>query len=364
MANHGIHGRYGIVALAFIAGVALSFCVKAAEPVRGAYPILTTPYLADGAVDYDSLVKEAQWVDAAGVQGIIWPQSDDSIDLLTTEEKKRGMSALAKASKGFRARLCLGVEGRSTEEMLELARYGEELSAKYETRAPQLSTFNSQLSTRIVFISRPGDDCRTQDDLERYYEALAEVAKRPVIIQTYNGDKCPAPTVELLMKLAMRHPAIYGWIKEEVRDGFEANRRMKAELAAKPPLKTIFSAWGGWQWLYQSRRLGSEGVISERAALAPMLAEIWRLMEAKGETGKLDAAYAKYLLAINLMQTVPGDLRGYQLVFFKEKGIFNTTVSRVCVDKEDDPYKWKLDVLEVDEATKQEIMRRCSVEGN
>ena len=345
MFNHGIHGRHGIAALALIAGAALSFCVKAAEPVRGAYPILTTPYLADGAVDYASLVEEARWVDAAGVQGVIWPQSDDSIDLLTTEEKKRGMSALAKAAKGFRARLCLGVEGRSTDEMLELAQHGEALAAECDPR--------------IVFISRPADDCRTQEDLERYYEALAAVAKRPVIIQTYNGDKCPAPSVELLVKLATRHPVIYGWIKEEVRDGFAANRRMKAELAAKPPLKTIFSAWGGWQWLYQSRRLGSEGVISERAALAPMLAEIWRLMETKDESGALDAAYAKYLLAINLMQTVPGDLRGYQLVFFKEKGIFKTTVSRVCVDKDKDPYAWKLDVLEVDEGVRTEIMRRC-----
>ena len=314
--------------------------------IRGAYPILTTPYLADGSVDYDSLVKEAEWTDAAGVQGVIWPQSDDSIDLLTTDEKKRGMSALAKAAKGFCARLCLGVEGRGTDEMLEIARHAESLAAKQ--------------NPRTVFISRPADDCRTQEDLERYYEALAAVAKRAVIIQTYNGDKCPAPSVELLVKLATRHPATYGWIKEEVRDGFEANRRMKAELAAKPPLKTIFSAWGGWQWLYQSRRLGSEGVISERAALAPMLAEIWRLMEAKDATGALDAAYAKYLLAINLMQTVPGDLRGYQLVFFKEKGIFKTTVSRVCVDKDKDPYSWKLDVLEVDEGIKAEIMRRCS----
>ncbi len=327
------------------ASLVLNGAEVASADVRGAYPILTTPYLADGSVDYDSLVKEAEWTDAAGVQGIIWPQSDDSIDLLTTEEKKRGMSALAKASKGFRARLCFGVEGRGTDEMLELARHGETLAAECDTR--------------IVFISRPADDCRTQDDLERYYEALAAVAKRPVIIQTYNGDKCPAPSVELLVRLAECHPAIYGWIKEEVRDGFEANRRMKAELAAKPPLKTIFSAWGGWQWLYQSRRLGSEGVISERAALAPMLAEIWRLMETKDESGALDAAYAKYLLAINLMQTVPGDLRGYQLVFFKEKGIFKTTVSRVCVDKDKDPYAWKLDVLEVDEGVRTEIMRRC-----
>ena len=340
-------GKVVLLALALLLSIG-SFAAD--MPVRGAYPILTTPYLADGSVDYDSLVNEAKWVDRAGVDGVIWPQSDDSIDLLTAEEKKKGIEELMKASGGFRARLCIGVNGRDTVEMLEIARHAESLAAK--------------LNPRAVFISRPGDDCRTQEDLERYYEALATIARRPVIVQTYNGDKCPAPSVDLLVKLAERHPAIYGWIKEEVRDGFEANRRMKAELAAKPPLKTIFSAWGGWQWLYQSRRLGSEGVISERAALAPMLAEIWRLMEAKDDTGKLDAAYARYLLAINLMQTVPGDLRGYQLVFFKEKGIFKTTVSRVCVDKEKDPYKWKLGVLEVDDGVKVEIMRRCSVEGN
>ena len=335
-------GKVVLLALALVLSIG-SFAAD--MPVRGAYPILTTPYLADGSVDYDSLVNEAKWVDRAGVDGVIWPQSDDSIDLLTAEEKKKGIEELMKASGGFRARLCIGVNGRDTVEMLEIARHAESLAAK--------------LNPRTVFISRPGDDCRTQEDLERYYEALATIARRPAIVQTYNGDKCPAPSVDLLVKLAERHPAIYGWIKEEVRDGFEANRRMKAELAAKPPLKTIFSAWGGWQWLYQSRRLGSEGVISERAALAPMLAEIWRLMEAKDDTGKLDAAYARYLLAINLMQTVPGDLRGYQLVFFKEKGIFKTTVSRVCVDKDKDPYAWKLDVLEVDDGIKAEIMMRC-----
>jgi dihydrodipicolinate synthase/N-acetylneuraminate lyase len=346
--------KMGVAALGLIVLMSSPLLLNGEEAsprlIRGAYPILTTPYLADGAVDYASLVREAEWADAAGVDGIIWPQSDDSIDLLTTDEKKRGMSALAEKSAAFRARLCLGVQGRGTAEMLELARHVEELATRHDPR--------------IVFISRPADDCRTQEDLERYYDALAKVARRPVIIQTYNGDKCPAPTVELLVKLATRHPATYGWTKEEVRDGFEANRRMKAELAAKPPLKTVFSAWGGWQWLYQARRLGSEGVISERAALAPMLAEIWRLMETRDSTGALDAAYAKYLLAINLMQTVPGELRGYQLVFFKEKGIFKTTVSRVCVDKENDPYKWRLDVLDVDEGVKAEIMRRCSVEGN
>ena len=338
--------RFIAILAALCAASCAAHVMPPTPPICGPYPILTTPYLEDGSVDYEALVKEAQWVDGALVNGIIWPQSDDSIDLLTMDEKKKGILELVRRGSGFRARICIGVNGRDTAEMLELARYAEQLAGKY-------CGFD-----RILYISRPGDDCRTQEDIEKYYEALAAVVKRPVIIQTYNGDKCPAPSVELLVKLAERHPEIYGWIKEEVRDGFEANRRMKAELASKPPLKTVFSAWGGWQWLYQARRLGSEGVISERAALAPRLAEIWRFMEAKNDTG-LDEAYARYLLAINLMQTVPGDLRGYQLVFFKEKGIFKTTVSRVCVDKAKDPYRWKLDVLEVDDGVKAEIMRRC-----
>ena len=142
--------------LAIVAFVQCAFAADAS--VRGAYPILTTPYLADGAVDYDSLVRETEWADAAGVDGIIWPQSDDSVDLLTTDEKKRGMSALAEKSAAFRARLCLGVQGRDTAEMLALARYAETIATRHDPR--------------IIFISRPADNCRTQEDLERYYDAL------------------------------------------------------------------------------------------------------------------------------------------------------------------------------------------------
>ena len=257
------------------------------------------------------------------------------------------MSALAKAAKGFRARLCLGVEGRSTDEMLELAQHGEALAVECDPR--------------IVFISRPADDCRTQEDLERYYEALAAVAKRPVIIQTYNGDNCPAPSVELLVRLAERHPAIYGWIKEEVRDGFEANRRMKAELAAKPPLKTIFSAWGGWQWLFQSRQCGSEGLITERCAYAPLLAKIWRLMEANDQTGEVDLAYALLRLLID-QRNFPGGLRGYSLYYLQKAGCFANLVSREYEkSKQDDGgtrgegKKWKLGKVSLSDDQKAEL---------
>ena len=96
--------------------------------VRGPFPILSTPFTASGAVDYDVLARQAQFVDWCGSPGMIWPQSGDSVDLLTAEEKLRGMEVLAEATRGRRSALCLGVQGKDTEEMLVFAKQAERLA--------------------------------------------------------------------------------------------------------------------------------------------------------------------------------------------------------------------------------------------
>jgi 4-hydroxy-tetrahydrodipicolinate synthase len=126
---------------------------------------LSTPFTAAGAVDYEVLARQAQFVDWCGSPGMIWPQSGDSVDLLTTEEKLRGMEVLAEATRGRRSALCLGVQGKDTEEMLVFAKHVEKL-------AP------------AAIISRPPDSGKTENDLRNYWHALAGVARRPVIIQT------------------------------------------------------------------------------------------------------------------------------------------------------------------------------------
>lgn len=93
-------------------------------------------------------------------------------------------------------------------------------------------------------------------------------------------------------------------------------------------IHTVFSAWGSYQWLYQSRRIGSEGVISERVAYADVLAEIWRLMELRDSSGRLDDAFAKYLLMINISEFVPGSLRGGHLYVLQKRGVFKNLLSR------------------------------------
>ena len=284
--------------------------------IRGAFPILSTPYEQSGAVDYDVLAKEARFVADCKCQGAIWPQSGDSCDLLTVDEKLKGMEEIAKSLEGKKTVATFGCQGKTAEEMTVLAKWAEKLASKYKTS--------------IAVISRPPDDAVSQDDLKKYYLELEKCVNRPVIIQTAGGInyKGPAPSVELLVWLAKHNPDIFGYIKEE-SGGSKCNERMAAEIAAKPSIHTVFSAWGSWQWLHQARRIGSEGVITERPAYADLLAYIWEQIENGDRNDTLNDAYSKYLLMLNLKHYIPGDdLRGLHLYVLQKRGIFKNRLSR------------------------------------
>lgn len=308
-------------ALTSAAGVLGGAILKGGEPVagraklaagvdprvRGPFPILTTPFTAAGAVDFEVLAAQARFVNAGGCPGMIWPQSGDSVDLLTTAEKLEGMEVLAQEARGFRSALCLGVQGKDTAEMLAFAKHAEKLDP-------------------VAIISRPPDSGKTQEDLRQYWRALAAVAQRPVILQTTGGVayKGPVPSVELLTGLATEFPH-FGYIKEEANPVIP---RMRALLAAKPPIRCVFSARGGFGWLYESR-LGSEGLITERAVYAELLTRIWELQQTGEDPAALKDAFSKFLLMANLSETIPGGtLRGFQLYLWQKRGVFRTRVSR------------------------------------
>jgi dihydrodipicolinate synthase/N-acetylneuraminate lyase len=286
--------------------------------VRGPFPILSTPFTAAGAVDYEVLARQAQFVDWCGSPGMIWPQSGDSVDLLTTEEKLRGMEVLAEATRGRRSALCLGVQGKDTEEMLVFAKHVEKL-------AP------------AAIISRPPDSGKTENDLRNYWHALAGVARRPVIIQTSGGVayKGPAPSVKLLIELARESP-YFGYVKEETSP---IVARTKELVAAKPTIKRVFSAMGGFGWLFQAR-IGSEGLITERAVYADLLARIWELMQSGSDPAALQDLFSKFLLMLNLRETIPGNqLRGFHLYVWKKRGVFKNMLSREYGPKRSIPPK-------------------------
>lgn len=322
--------------------------VPSAERMKGPFVIASTPYLDDGSVDYDALAAEAKYIDASGCTGVIWPQSNDSIDLLTHEEKFEGIRRLAGAAKDFRdAVLTIGISGTNTAEMLELATGAERIVG--ESPAP------------IAFAARPPTDGTTEAEVREYYEALGKVAKRPVIIQTFVSDACPAPSVAFLRELSERFPKVYGYIKEE-SEGQRANERQAAERGMRPQVKTVFSAWGGWQWLYQFRQCGTEGLVSERPAYAPLVARIWSLMKNGDPDGRLMEAYAVYRYMIDQRAIPGGSLRGYSLYYLKKLGLFKTTLSRTYLKSKvtesgtfGEGHEWKLEDLSLTDAQRAEL---------
>ena len=350
MLKDGVCGKFGravSVAVATAAAVPAFCSVPTPREMRGPFPIMSTPYFEDGAVDYDALAREVKWVADCGCPGVIWCQSNDAVDLLSTEEKFKGFEACAAAAEGLGIVMTLGANGTNRTELLEIAAEIERVAERHPR-------------AKIAMISRPPDDARSQEELEAAWDALGRLSKRPVIFQTYGTKETPTPSVELIVRLANRHPHAFGYVKEEAA-GWGANERMLEESAAKPAMKTVFAGWGGWQWLVQLRHCGSEGLVTERCAYAPILAEIWRRYE-RGERGrKLTEAYAMYRLLVD-QRNFPGGLRGYSLYLLNKEGVFKNMVSRQYVKVEVTEggsfgvgREWKLETTTLADIQKREL---------
>ena len=268
--------------------------------MRGVFIILSTPYTAAKAVDYEDLGTEVAFLDRCGVEGLVWPQGSSELLQLTKEERMRGMEVLARAAKGKGPALVLGVQGADTAEMLEYASYAEQL-------APD------------AMIAIPPRKAKSLDDYREYFRALCKLTKRPVFIQTSGGAPSVVPSVELIVELAGEFPN-FGYIKEE-HDPVIA--RMRALIARRPdPIKRVFGAGFGVGSLYEMR-VGSDGTITGGAMYGDVYARLWDL-HFQNKAAEKRELFGKLLLMLNLDHDIPGT----RLYMMKKRGIFKTAVSR------------------------------------
>lgn len=281
-------------------GSAALLSAEPGKPMQGAFIILSTPYTSSKAVDWEDLAGEVDFLDRCGVQGLVWPQLSSELLQLTKDERLRGMQVLAKAAKGKKPVLVLGVQGDDTPEMLEYASHAESL-------APD------------AMIAIPPKKAKSLDDYREYFRALCKQTKRPVFLQTSGGAAGVVASVEFILELAREFPN-FGYVKEE-HDPVIA--RMAALVAQRPdPIKRVFGANFGNGWLYQMR-VGCDGTITGGAMYADIYARLWDLHRQNKADEKREL-FSKLLLMLNLDQDIPGT-RPYML---KKRGIFKTAVSR------------------------------------
>lgn len=317
--GHDVRGRIA-AALEKAKGEGCLFVPFVGMRLEGPFPLLLTPWTEDARVDIATLVKEAEYVNDAGAGGMIWPTAGERKEIAEAGDYEAGLDALVARSveKGreFKARVTAIVSGTNTEQGVEQAAAVERLAKKY--------------GAQLVILARPADDCTNQVMILDYYNALAKATTQTVIIQTFNG-KSPQPSVETLVTLAQNH-SIYGYVKEE-SPGLQVNSRME-QLLRHREIKGVFSGWGGKGWMFQGTRIGTCGVISQRAEYAPLFVKIWNLIKngADASDPELAKAYASYLYMANLgdIFSTWGDdeMRGPHLYVLERLGIFKNRLSR------------------------------------
>ena len=324
----------------------MTFCALfAAAKIGGVFPLLCTPYSEDGSLDCETLAKEASFVADCGADGIIWPAANDAIKWLSPEEERRGVEAIAAALDGRDVWFSPCCPGTNAVDMLRRVGVVNEVAARH----PRL---------RMTMLVRMLDDAKCDADYERQYDALASATKLPVIIQTYNG-KSPQQSVASIVALAKEFPQVYGWVKEESPGGL-VNGRMAELVAAKPAIKTVFSGWGAKGWLYQGRRIGTEGVVTQRAPYADLLVYIWKRIENGDADHTLTDAYSKLLLMYNIGDTFgkgSDDMRGPHLYVLQRRGIFTNRLTRVKAKGAKDK-KWEMKDVPLSDLEKAEIDAR------
>jgi len=268
--------------------------------MQGAFIIMSTPYTSSKAIDYEDLAGEVQFLDRCGVQGLVWPQLSSELLQLTRDERMRGMEVLAKAARGKRPLLVLGVQGDDTKEMLEYASHAERLEPD-------------------AVIAIPPKTAKSLDDYREYFTALCRAAKRPVFIQTSGGAPGLVLSIDFMVDLARQFPN-FGYVKEEHDPVIP---RMRQLIAHRPdPIKRVFGANLGMGWLYEMR-VGTDGTITGGAMYADIYAQLWELHQANKMAEKRDL-FAKLLLIQSLDEMIPAT----RLYILKKRGVFKTMVSR------------------------------------
>lgn len=309
----------------FAAGAAalLGGCRSAAapkKPMAGAFPIMATPYTESKAVDYEDLAGEVEFLDRCGVQGMVWPQMASEYDQLSEDERMQGMEVIAKAARGKKPALVLGVQGEDKAQMLRYATHAEALGPD-------------------AIIAMPPKQAETLADFEDYYRALCRLTRRPVFIQTTGGAKDIEPTVDFIVKLAGEFEN-FGYVKEEYKPTLP--RMLELHRRRSEGIKAIFGGMGGRDWTYEMR-LGFDGTMPG-AMWSDLYAQIWEAWLEK-DWAKIGQIYPMVALGLNTLQTVDG---GRQFMFQK-RGVFKTRVSRrgdyEYTPEEEAELEWTLETM-------------------
>jgi dihydrodipicolinate synthase/N-acetylneuraminate lyase len=270
----------------------------AAQPLRGIFPIMATPFTDSKDVDYEDLAREVDFLTRCGVHGMVWPQLASEYMTLTKAERFRGMEVLAKAAQGKAPALVLGVQGPNITAALEYLKHAESLACN-------------------ALIAIPPTEATSIADYQRYYATLAAATKKPLFVQTTGGARDVVPSVEMMTALAREFPNL-AYVKEEAAPVID---RMRQLASQRPTIRSVFSGGGGKGMIYEMR-LGMDGTMPG-SPYSDVYVAIWDAWQS-GRREKAREIFGTLQLMLNIEQFIPAT----RMYIMKKRGVFKTMMSR------------------------------------
>jgi len=154
------------------------------KPLRGLFPIGTTPTTPDDKLDLECLANEIKFCNRYKVHGFAWPQMASGWSALTEKERLDGAEAILATGKGGSTALVIGVQDKDS---------NVEKSIAYAKHA--------QKNGADAIISLPhGNDDKSMIE---YYKTVGQATDLPLIVQT-RGEM----SVDLVVELSKQVPTM------------------------------------------------------------------------------------------------------------------------------------------------------------
>ena len=247
------------------------------ERLKGVIAPITTPFTAEGAVDFAGLEKNMAFYAKSGIQGYLALGSNGENKSLTNDEKVKVLKTIID-NKGADQFVMAGCIFESTYETILYAKEYEKLGADFLTLLPP-SYFKKQM---------------TEPVLARYFNDVANAVKTPCLM--YNAPQfCGGTELSVsLVKECAKNPNIVG-MKDSSKGNIEnflfAVRDQICVMAGSADffMRTLFMG-------------GTGGVVSLANAFPAIVNELYGLILAK----KYEAAFALNEKVLRLNKGVSG----------------------------------------------------------
>ena len=245
--------------------------------LHGIIPPTTTPFTAEGEIDFAAARAQVRWMIGQGVHGIATGGSTGEGHTLDPDEFRRLIAATTEEAAG-RIPVIAGIITDSTRDAIRRGKAVADLGVA----ALQV--------TPVHYLFRPDDDA-----MLAHFRALTEATGLPVII--YNVVPWSYLSPALLIRIMNEVPGVLG-VKQSAGD-----LKLVADLMTMvPPGKLIFSATDAL--LYLSYMLGAHGSIAAILSAAPAASvALWDA----GKAGDHGRAHDLHVRLLHLWNAMTGD---------------------------------------------------------